>query len=284
MGLESPRVLILGPDGMLGRAWLELARREGLEHQTRAYPDFDLTRREQVQGLPREGVDAVINCTGWTDVDGAEADEAGATALNGDGVGWLAEHCRDIGATLVHYSTDYVFEGDATTPYAVDHPRAPLNAYGRSKAAGEERIEASGARHLLLRTSWLYAPWGGNFVRTMVRLGKERDALRVVADQRGRPTSAEHLAAASLQLLRTQAQGTLHVTDGGECSWHEFASTIIGQVNPACEVAPCTTEEFPRPAVRPAYSVLDLGPAEALLGPMPPWPEQVAAVVRRLED
>lgn len=280
------RVLLLGADGMLGHAWDLLAQREGLTVVPRTFPAFDLTRREQVEALPLHEVDVVVNCTGWTDVDGAEAREAEATALNGDGVGWLAEACRDAGRVLVHYSTDYVFEGDAQRPYPVDHPRAPLNAYGRSKAVGEERIEAAlggpPAGFLLLRTSWLYAPWGNNFVRTMARLGKERSELRVVDDQRGRPTSAEHLAATSLALLRRGARGILHVTDGGECTWHGLARAVIEQVNPACKVSPCTTAEFPRPALRPAYSVLDLGPTEAIMGPMPPWEAMVADVVSRL--
>ncbi len=280
----SPRVLVLGASGMLGRAWQQLAEREGLPLQTLDHPQLDLTQREHVDGLELGDCDVVVNCTGWTDVDGAETHEAAATAVNGDGVGWLAERCRAADCTLVHYSTDYVFEGDATRPYAVDHPRAPLNAYGRSKAVGEVRIEQSGARFLLLRTSWLYAPWGTNFVRTMARLGRQRDALKVVDDQRGRPTSAEHLAATSLALLRRGASGTLHATDGGECTWFELARAVIGQVNPACVVEPCTTAEFPRPAVRPAYSVLDLAPTEAIVGPMPDWTQQVADVVARLTE
>jgi dTDP-4-dehydrorhamnose reductase len=281
-----PHVLLLGSDGMLGRAWLELAEREGLPVVRWDYPAVDLTRREHVARLPVPKVDVVVNCTGWTDVDGAETREAEATALNGVAVGWLAEECKGFDRPLVHYSTDYVFEGHADRPYAIDHPRAPLNAYGRSKAVGEERIEATlggtDPGFLLIRTSWLYAPWGNNFVRTMARLCKQRPELRVVDDQRGRPTSAEHLAATSLALLRQGARGTLHVTDGGECSWYELARAVIERVNPACVVTPCTTAEFPRPARRPAYSVLDLAPAEALVGPMPPWPEQVAGVVERL--
>lgn len=279
---SKPRVILLGSGGMLGRAWLELAAREGLSVVAFDYPALDLTRREHLDGLPLADADVVVNCTGWTDVDGAETREADATALNGHGVGWLAERCHAAGRLLVHYSTDYVFSGDATAPYPVDHPRAPLNAYGRSKAVGEELIEASGAEHLLLRTSWLYAPWGNNFVRTMARLGRSKDSVRVVHDQRGRPTSAEHLAAASLALVREGARGTLHVTDGGECTWYELACAVIERVNPACKVDPCTSAEFVRPAKRPAYSVLDLGPTEALLGAMPPWQAHVAEVVARL--
>lgn len=282
--LPLPRVLLLGADGMLGQAWQQVLTRESLPHDTRLFPAFDLTDRPQVDALPLSDFDLVVNCTGWTNVDGAETDEAGATALNGDGVGWLADGCAAAGRTLVHYSTDYVFSGDATTPYPVDHPRAPLNAYGRSKAVGEQRIEDSGARHLLLRTSWLYAPWANNFVRTMARLGRQRDSLKVVHDQRGRPTSAEHLAATSLALYRHGSEGTFHVTDGGECTWYELAKAVIDRVNPSCTVSPCTTDEFPRPAKRPAYSVLDLSLTESAVGPMPLWTELVAGVVDRLPE
>lgn len=281
--MAQMKYLVLGAGGMLGRAWVECLRRADLPHTTLDFPQLDLTDAQQVAALPVDGMRAVINCTGFTDVDGAETREGDATVLNGDAVGWLAQRCAKAGATVVHYSTDYVFEGDATSPYAVDHPRAPLNAYGRSKAVGEVRLESSGASFLLLRTSWLYAPWAKNFVRTMASLGQTRDALSVVDDQRGRPTSAEHLAQSSLALLDKGAEGTLHVTDGGECTWYELAKAVVRRVNPACVVSPCTTADFPRPAVRPAYSVLDLGPTEALIGPMPSWQDNVADVMARLE-
>jgi dTDP-4-dehydrorhamnose reductase len=276
------RVLLVGPEGMLGRAWAELLERRGLDYRAVQYPTFDLTDRDAVARLELGGVDVVVNCSGWTDVDGAEEHEEAATAVNGEGVGWLAERCGRAGCTLVHYSTDYVFDGRGTRPYPVDAPVAPLNAYGRSKQLGEARIATSGCQTLLLRTSWLYAPWGNNFVRTMARLGRERDRLRVVADQRGRPTSAEHLARTSLALLERGAQGTLHVTDGGECTWFELAREVVGAVDPTCVVEPCTSAEFPRPAERPSYSVLDLSATEAVVGPMPPWQENLADVLRRL--
>src|SRR5262249_33707839 len=143
----------------------------------------------------------VVNCSAYTNVDGAEKNEAEAFGVNGSGVGNLAERCRQVGATLVHYGTDYVFNGKAKTPYPVDAPHEPVNAYGRSKADGEVRIFESSVKHLLVRTSWLYAPWGGNFVRTIAKHARARPQLLVVADQRGRPTSAEPLALASLRLL-----------------------------------------------------------------------------------
>ena len=271
--------LLISPDGMLGRAWQAVLEARGRAFQTITYPDLDLTSETKMDAVEWSAFDRVINCAAWTDVDGAETAEEAATAVNGAGVRALAQRCKTHDATLLHYSTDYVFAGDATAPYPVDAPIAPVNAYGRSKAAGEAAIREVGARHLILRTSWLYAPWGQNFVLTMAKLGRSRDALRVVNDQRGRPTSAQHLAEASLGLVEAQAEGTFHVTDGGECTWFDFATAIVAAVNPNCVVAPCGSDEYPRPAKRPAYSVLDLGKTEAVVGPMPSWQENLASVL-----
>ncbi len=275
------KALLLGADGMLGRAWAGLLRSEGIEHEAVVYPAFDVRRPETLDAIAWDRFDTVVNCTAWTDVDGAEAAEADATAVNGDGVRAIAQR-RAPSAVLVHYSTDYVFAGDATEPYPVDAPLQPLNAYGRSKAAGEQAVREVGGPWLVLRTSWLYAPWGQNFVRTMVRLGGEREEIRVVDDQRVRPTSAQHLARSSLALLRRSARGILHVTDGGSCTWYELAKATLARTAPQCRVLPCTTAEFPRPAARPAWSVLDLRPTEAILGPMPPWEHNLAAVLDQL--
>lgn len=266
---------------MLGRAWRELLTREAVDFDAPSLEDFDLLGFEPAQ---LEGFGTVVNCAAWTDVDGAEAEEDAATELNGHAVGRLARACRSAGATLVHYSTDYVFSGSATEPYPIDAPREPLNAYGRSKAAGEEQIEASGCDHLTLRTSWLYAPWAQNFVRTMAKLCQEKERLNVVDDQRGRPTSSEHLAAGSLELLRADSRGFVHLTDGGACTWFDFTREINRlAAEGRCDVQPCTSDAFPRPAARPAYSVLDLAPAEAVLGPIPDWKTRLADVIGRLE-
>jgi dTDP-4-dehydrorhamnose reductase len=215
-------------------------------------------------------------------VDGAEGDERAATSINADGAGRLAERCRTVGATLLHFSTDYVFDGKAAQPYSTDHPISPINAYGRSKAAGEMAIRESGCEHLIVRTSSLYAPWGANFVRTMVRLGKEKDSLRVVDDQRARPTSAEYLAERSFGLIERGARGTYHIADGGSCSWYEFAVEIMRLTGSSSRVAPCSSDEFPRPAARPRYSVLDTESADALLGPPQDWKDNLAQVVLAL--
>jgi dTDP-4-dehydrorhamnose reductase len=167
------RVLLVSPDGMLGRAWKKLLTATEVEHDEVLYPAFDLTRPEHVERAITADHEWVVNCSAYTDVDGAEQKEADAMRVNCTGVGNLLERCGKVGATLVHYSTDYVFAGNANTPYPVDTPHDPVNAYGRSKACGERLIFDSGLPHLLIRTSWLYAAWGNNFVRTIARLSRE---------------------------------------------------------------------------------------------------------------
>jgi dTDP-4-dehydrorhamnose reductase len=273
-------ILLISPDGMLGRAFSALLTARQLAFETLSYPTFDIANPEHVQRAVHPGLRWVINCSGFTDVDGAETREAEADAVNASGVQLLAAACQRSGSLLVHYSTDYVFDGTADTPYSVDQTRNPQTAYGRSKARGELALETSGCEHLLIRTSWLYAPWGKNFVDTIARLGREKPVLRVVNDQRGRPSSAEYLAERSLGLIERKARGSFHVTDGGECSWFEFAQRIVAQSGGSARVDPCTSAEFARPAPRPAYSVLDLSRTEALLGPSRAWQENLDAVVR----
>jgi dTDP-4-dehydrorhamnose reductase len=185
---------------------------------------------------------------------------------------------------LMNFSTDYVFGGDASEPYAPDQPRRPLNAYGRSKAAGEAALEElPDDRWLNIRTSRIYAAWGSNFVRTMQRLLHERPEVRVVDDQRGRPTSATHLADAALRLLCAGAAGHWHVCDGGECTWFDFAQAIADLTPAPARVVACGSADFPRPARRPSFSVLDLRRTEAHLGPMPHWQENLARTVAAMQ-
>jgi dTDP-4-dehydrorhamnose reductase len=280
---ETGPILVLGGAGMLGRAVAEALAVRGVKHAVAGRERVDLSRDETFISGIAAGTAAVINCTGWTNVDAAEANEAEATVINGSAVGKLAERCKRIGAVLVHYSTDYVFSGDATEPYTVGEPRAPLNAYGRSKAKGELLLEQSGAEHLLIRTSWVYAPWGKNFVRTILGAARKRPSLRVVNDQLGRPSSAEQLADTSLKLLDAGARGTFHASDGGQCTWFELASAAVAQSGLPCQVDPCSSSEYPSPARRPSYSVLDLSRTESLIGPRLPWQESLALVVPRIE-
>lgn len=276
-------ILLISPDGMLGRAFCELFAQRDIAFEKVSYPQFDITNAGHVERALHSGLRIVINCAAYTDVDGAELKEPDALAVNATGVQLVAARCKQIGALLVHYSTDYVFSGEGKTPYKVDEPFDPKNAYGRTKARGEELLIASGCEHLILRTSWLYAAWGKNFVDTMARLGREQPSLKVVHDQRGRPTSARYLAERSYALLEKKARGIYHVTDGGECSWYEFASAIVSGTGGKATVNPCTSEEYKRPAKRPPYSVLDLSKTDALIGPSRSWQENLAAVLRERE-
>jgi dTDP-4-dehydrorhamnose reductase len=281
--MEGP-VLLIGVGGMLYRAWAELLTARQVRFDAPPIAELDLTDAASLARGVRPDYRLVVNCAAWTDVDRAESQRAEALRINGTGVGELARRCATVGATLVHYSTDYVFSGRASSPYPVDAPREPLNAYGESKAAGEIQLEASGCEHLLIRTSWLYAPWAKNFVRTIARLSRERERLSVVRDQRGRPTSSEHLARTSLALLDKGARGAYHVSDGGECSWWEFAGEIVRLCGASCRVEPCSSAEYSQTAKRPTYSVLDLSRTESLVGPMPDWRVNLAEVMRRLES
>ncbi|MCC6678461.1 MAG: dTDP-4-dehydrorhamnose reductase [Phycisphaerales bacterium] len=286
MGTAAPLsgpVVVLGSTGMLGRAVTSLLRAREATVVTPARPEFDLGSRASIDRAIDRGTAVVINCAAYTDVDGAEAHPAAARAANATGVGWIAERCRAVNAVLVHFSTDYVFDGRATSPYLPSHPKHPMNEYGRSKSEGEDAIAASGAGFLLLRTSWLYAPWSKNFVRTIARIGAERPVLKVVNDQRGRPTSAEHLAETTLAMVAAGARGVHHAADGGECTWFEFASAIVRGLSLPGRVEPCTTAEFPRPAPRPGYSVLDVSSTEAIIGRLRPWGGCLADVLERLE-
>lgn len=222
----------------------------------------------------------VINAAAYTAVDKAEGEPAAAQAANAETPGALARWCAAHDVPLVHYSTDYVFDGSGTRPYRPDDATAPLGVYGASKLAGEEAIRAAGGRHLIFRTAWVYAAHGQNFLRTMLRVGAERDVLRVVADQIGTPTSAALIADVTTQILRADqtASGTWHLTATGETSWHGFAEAIFegavarGLIARAPKVEAITTADYPTPAKRPAYSRLDTSTLERDFGiALPDW-------------
>lgn len=283
MSGAAPVFLVMGGKGMLGRAFGAALEYNALPFRSCDVDEVDISSADALRTAIYPGIRFVLNCAAWTNVDGAEKEEAAATKVNGQAVGLLAARCAEVGAHLVTYSTDYVFDGVASSPYRTGQKRAPLNAYGRSKAVGEELLEKSGGRWLNIRTSWLYAPWGNNFVRTIAKLLRDKPSIKVVNDQRGRPTSAEHLAATTLAMIDAGAQGHQHVTDGGECTWFEFAAEIGKLTGASGKVEPCTSAEFPRPAKRPAYSVLDLSETERLVGAMPDWKGNLARVAKRLE-
>ncbi|MFG0257709.1 MAG: dTDP-4-dehydrorhamnose reductase [Phycisphaerales bacterium JB043] len=274
-------IVLLGHSGMLGSVWKEHLGRL-VDHSRLVLLDVDTCDLTDPDALNRsipDDVSVIINCAAYTDVDGAEEHESLATEINGEAVGRMATTCRERNALLMHYSTDYVFDGRASEAYATDTPRSPCNAYGRSKAVGEERIEESGCEHLIIRTSWLYGVHGANFVRTIARLCREREELQVVDDQRGRPSSSKQLVATSLALLESGARGMFHATDSGECTWYELACAIVERMNPSCRVAPCGSEVYPRPASRPSYSVLDIERTSRIVGDIPHWREALCSVL-----
>lgn len=274
------RYLVLGAGGMVGRAWAELCAQQGVEYRALSRAEFDLANRNHLARI-EPGVDVVVNCGAYTQVDQAESDRDAAFLVNGEAVGALGERCKTVGARLVHYSTDYVFDGCGSSPYPVDATTSPVNTYGASKLRGEELLRESGAQALLVRTSWVYAPTGKNFVLTIADLLTSKPKLDVVNDQRGRPTSAGELAKNSLRLASLVDSGTFHLTDGGECTWFEFAREIRDQLGLETPVDPCASDKYPRPAKRPAYSVLDISESERLLGPLLPWQDALRQVLAR---
>jgi dTDP-4-dehydrorhamnose reductase len=276
-------VLLLGAGGMLGRAWRELLAGRGIGVTAVGRAECDLADPSAPARVIADRFATVINCAAYTAVDAAETEPAAAHEINAAAVGRIAARCRDTGARLVHYSTDYVFPGTTAVAYKTDDPTDPVNEYGLSKLAGERLVRESGCRHLIVRTSRLYAPWGKNFVRTIAAAARTKASLKVVDDQTGRPTSAEGLADATLRLLAAGAEGTHHVCDSGRCTWYEFAVEIAAFAGPACVVQPCGTADFPRPARRPPFSVLDLTATEDLIGPLRPWKDNLADVLRRME-
>jgi dTDP-4-dehydrorhamnose reductase len=283
------RVLIVGDRGQLGTDLTEVVTTAGREVTGRDYPAVDITDFDSVRDLVGSWATAVsgarlavVNCAAWTDVDGAEEKEAAAHAVNAVGPAHLARACAQAGAALVHISTDYVFDGTGTSPYAEDDRVAPRSAYGRTKAAGERALLDELPSAYVVRTAWLYGAGGNNFVKTMIRLAGERDSLQVVDDQRGAPTWSKDLARGLLALLDAAPQaGIYHYTNSGETTWCGFARAILAAVgaDPG-KVQPTTTDAYPRPAPRPAYSVLSHRRwlAAGLPAP-PPWEESLRAAL-----
>ena len=255
------RVLVTGANGQLGTELVDLyGARTGDEVLGIDLPDMDITSADSVaSSFSSFSPDVVINCAAWTAVDAAEENEDSALIVNGDGPRVLAAACRDAGVWLVQVSTDYVFSGDASSPYAEDATPDPQSAYGRTKLAGELAVQSElPDAHYIVRTAWLYGHEGNNFVKTMLRLESERDAIDVVDDQIGQPTYAADLAAQIALLVDARpAAGIFHGTNSGQVSWHGFTQEIfrLNGADPA-RVLAVTSEQFIRPAPRPAYSVL----------------------------
>lgn len=258
-GSSQKRLVVVGAGGMLGRRVVDVARAHGWDVVAAPRETCDITDLERVTVyLERISPAVVINCAAWTDVDGAEEHEAEALAINGEGAGNLARATAALGARLIHVSTDYVLRGDDNggEPYTEDAPTDPQSAYGRTKLAGERLVAEHNPNHLICRTAWLFGEGGANFVDTMVRLAGEREQIDVVDDQTGSPTWTGHLAVALVQAAGGSATGIAHTSGTGQTTWWGLASETIAMIDATVEVRPVTTDAFPRPAPRPAWSVL----------------------------
>lgn len=286
------KVLVTGAFGQLGTE---------LRLLTEGQPDFiftdlrsdgpvrklDICDRHAVDRmLAGEDIGAVINCAAYTNVNAAESDTDLCNFINATGPGVLARAALRHGAALIHISTEYVFDGRKASGYRETDRRHPLSAYGRSKRDGEDAVRRSGCRGLIIRTSWLYSPFGNNFVKTMLRLGAEKPELGVVCDQVGSPTYARDLAETILALLPQigQRHGEIyHFTNDGVCSWADFAATIMREAGLPCRIRPITTAEYPSPAVRPAHSTMSKAKIVREFGiQLRPWEDSLRDCLKRL--
>jgi len=272
---------------------IERAAAHDVEIQAIGRPDLDLSDPDSIERcLDAARADVVVNAAAYTAVDKAESEEELVTQINGAGAGLVAAAARRQGAPVIHISTDYVFDGTFDRPYDETDPPAPVGAYGRSKLAGEFAVAAANPEHVILRTAWVYSPFGGNFVKTMLRLGETRGQLNVVADQRGGPTSALDIADAVIAVAkglidRPGRFGIFHMTGAGEASWAEFAAAIFAEAEAhgrkPVEVVPITTAQYPTPARRPANSRLNGAKLRETYGvELPHWRASLKSCVARL--
>jgi dTDP-4-dehydrorhamnose reductase len=271
--------MVTGAGGMLGTDVVsELVRRRH-EVYALARANLDITDPADVDAAVLEiAPDVVVNCAAWTDVDGAEKNEAAAMAVNDTGAGLLARAARDRGASILHISSDYVFDGEKRAPYVESDMPHALSAYGRSKQAGETSVSVANPRHWIVRTSWLFGTGGDNFVETMLRLAREQPEVLVVSDQVGCPTYTQHLAGALADLIEGRDYGIYHAAAQGSCSWFEFAQEIFDQTGTECRVMAATTEMLGRPAPRPRYSVLGSERPDPIV--LPHWREGLRDYLR----
>lgn len=271
------RILITGAGGLLGTAACRVLPALGFDVHARTHAQLDVTRAEDVREvLHTLRPNVVLNCAGFTRVDDAETRPADAMAVNAHAAALLAEECARLGSRIVYPSTDYVFAGDAQQPYRPSDEPAPINTYGRSKAAGEAATRAV-PDHLIVRISWLFGAGGPNFVRTIAQRVQQNQPSKVVNDQIGRLTYARDAAVAIGQLLITEAPpGTWHVANGGQASWYDVACAIAAQYGRAGLITPCSSSDYPRAAKRPAYSVLDTAETDKRIGALRPWQDALA--------
>jgi dTDP-4-dehydrorhamnose reductase len=291
------RIAVTGREGQVARALAEIGQAEGIDVVFLARPDVDLARPETVWPALRDaGANAVINAAAYTAVDKAESEPDLAHAVNAVGAGAVAAAAAKLGLPVLHLSTDYVFDGASPRPYREDDPATPPGVYGRGKLLGEQAVAAANPAHVILRTAWVYSPFGQNFVKTMLRLAATRDEIGVVADQRGCPTSALDIARALIAVARrvtaegegaSRFHGIFHMTGQGEASWADVAEAIFSasakRGGPVARVKRITTADYPTPAKRPANSRLDGGKLAETYGlTLPVWTASLETCVERL--
>jgi len=268
------RILITGAGGQLGSALCEVLGYETVIPKD--LPDFDLKQPTVEEEIIESAPDLIIHAGAYTNVDGAEREPDLAWAVNAEGTKRIARAAVRLGARLMYLSTDYVFDGKQRIPYREEDIPHPINRYGFSKWKGEQAVLASGARALVIRTAWLYGKVGKNFVKSIMRAAQSEPILKVVNDQSGCPTYADDLAAAVASLIGKDVEGVIHVTNRGQCTWYEFARTIVREMGFSCSIMPITTEQAGRLAKRPSYSVLSPDRLVSLGLALPEWSQALA--------
>lgn len=281
-------ILVTGANGQLGNEMQRVAKTSSNHYIFTDVAQLDITDREAVlRAVKDNSIQVIVNCAAYTNVDKAEDDRETADLINNKAVENLAIAARENDATLIHISTDYVFKGDRCTPCREDWETDPLGVYGITKLAGEKSIERTGCRHIIIRTAWLYSPFGKNFVKTMQKLTAEKDSLKVVFDQVGTPTHAGDLADAIARIIETGQlgkQGIYHFSNEGVCSWYDFAREICELSGNTCNIQPCHSDEFPSKVKRPHFSVLDKTKIKDTFGiKVPYWKDSLKKCIRELK-
>lgn len=286
-------ILVTGANGQLGHEMQRVAKSSNHNYiftdVADGYEKLDITNIEDIRNMVKKNnVDIIVNCAAYTNVDKAESDYDTANLINNTAAGNLATAMKEAGGTLIHISTDYVFQGDRNTPCQEDWTTNPLGVYGKTKLAGETAIATTGCNSIIIRTAWLYSQWGKNFVKTMQSLTATHDTLKVVFDQVGTPTFAGDLADVIAHIIntgQTDKTGIYHFSNEGVCSWYDFAKLICKLSGNTCDINPCYSEEFPSPVKRPHFSVLDKKKIKETFGiKVPYWTDSLEVCIKQLAE
>lgn len=286
-------ILVTGANGQLGHEMQRVAKSSNHNYiftdVADGYEKLDITNIEDIRNMVKNNnVDIIVNCAAYTNVDKAESDYDTANLINNTAAGNLATAMKEAGGTLIHISTDYVFQGDRNTPCQEDWTTNPLGVYGKTKLAGEAAIATTGCNSIIIRTAWLYSQWGKNFVKTMQSLTATHDTLKVVFDQVGTPTFAGDLADTIAHIIntgQTNKTGIYHFSNEGVCSWYDFAKMICKLSGNTCDISPCYSEEFPSPVKRPHFSVLDKRKIKETFDiKMPYWTDSLEVCIKQLAE